>query len=341
MNVIPANRYGVEVASPIKKAVPNLDPNFLISSATGTITTGDIMERPYYNHIWTYASCKVINTNVSKLPKVIASVEDPEDYKHEHDVLNVFDNPNPWMSSITFWQTVILGLLLPSKRTQYKPSGKNAGVVYDTGDETGGQVFLVCLTRSGEKVNLQNGDIPDVIFPFYDKNIAPRQHKDDKGMIALKGWAWIDHSGRTIEEFEPHEIIRINLTNPYEWVRGVSDYYPTSLAMADDIKSDIFNTQSFENDGTVAGTLSTEMDLTDEQYNIYYKRWMENYGGVGKNNKIAILGRGLKYQQIGLSQADMQFTDQKAFNFEKFAAAYGLNKIAYGKYENINFATIR
>ncbi|GAG38572.1 unnamed protein product, partial [marine sediment metagenome] len=53
------------------------------------------------------------------------------------------------------------------------------------------------------------------------------------------------------------------------------------------------------------------------------------------------LGRALKYQQIGLSQADMQFTDQKSFNFEKFAAAYGLNKIAYGKYEDINFATIR
>lgn len=341
MRAISSNRYGVEGTLPAKKKSLNLDPNFLLSSATGELTSGDIVDEPYINHIWTYASAKVINTNVSKLPKILCNEDDPEDYKTDHAVLDLFDDPNPWMSSTNFWQAIVLGLLLPSERSQYKPVGKsNELITSNSGNQTGGQVFLICLTKNGEKVNLQRGDIPDVILPFYDKNVAPWEDKKD-GMVKLRGWVWVDNANKVIEKFEPHEIIRINLFNPYEWTHGVSNYYPTSLAMADDIQSDIFNSQSFKNDGTVAGVLGTEMDLTDAQYNILYNRWMNRHGGVGRNNTIAVLGNGLKYQQIGLSQADMQFTDQKQFNFEKFAASYGLNKIAYGKYEEINFATIR
>lgn len=337
----PVNKYGADKQLPArKKAVTNLDPNFLLSSGTDTTTVNDVLEQPYLNHIWTYASCKVINTNVSKLPKIIANKKDPEDYATEHPVLDLFDDPNPWMSSINFWQAIVLGLLLPSKRQAVVESDGKKSTVYNSGDQTGGQVFLICLTSSGEPVDLDKGDIPDVIFPFTDRNVAPKQSSND-GMVGLTGWVWMDNDGKEIITFERNQIIRINLFNPYEWTRGVSDYYPTSLAMADDIKSNIFNSQSFENDGTVAGVLQSELDLTDDQYKINYKRWMERHGGVGRNNTIAILGNGLKYQQMGLSQADMQFTDQKKDLFEQFAAAYGLNKIAYGKYEEINFATIR
>lgn len=77
------------------------------------VTTGDIIERPYINHIWTYASAKVINRNVCKLPKVIINKDDPEQKETQHEVLDLFDDPNPWMSSISFWQAIILGLLLP------------------------------------------------------------------------------------------------------------------------------------------------------------------------------------------------------------------------------------
>jgi len=337
----PVNKYGADKQLPTrKKAVTNLDPNFLMSSAGKSLTVGDITDQPYINHIWTYASCKVINTNVSKLPKIIASKKDPEDYQTDHPALDLFDDPNPWMSSINFWQAIVLGLLLPSDRQDVIESGSKKGGAYNSGDPTGGQVFLVCVSKSGEPVNLDKGEIPDAIFPFTDKNVAPKQLKKD-GMVGLDGWVWMDNDGKEILTFEPGQIIRINLFNPYEWTRGVSDYYPTSLAMADDIQSDIFNSESFKNDGTVAGVLSTDMDLSDPQYETYYKRWMNRHGGVGRNNTIAVLGQGLKYQQIGLSQADMQFTDQKKYNFQKFAAAYGLNKIAYGQYEDINYATIK
>jgi hypothetical protein len=69
--------------------------------------------------------------------------------------------------------------------------------------------------------------------------------------------------------------------------------------------------------------------------------WYQNNGGPGRNNRTAILGKGLEYQQFALSQRDMQYAEQKANNIEDILAAFRLNKIAVGKYEDINFATIK
>jgi len=77
------------------------------------VTTGDIIERPYINHI--YIAVYYLGTGISpcKLPKVIINKDDPEQKETQHEVLDLFDDPNPWMSSISFWQAIILGLLLP------------------------------------------------------------------------------------------------------------------------------------------------------------------------------------------------------------------------------------
>lgn len=343
-NIITVDKYGNETN--IEKSIPNLDPYFLYPTGTRSrYGGGNVAERPYQNHIWTYASGEVISRNVCRLPKVISKKTDPDKLIFEHKVLDVFDMPNPWMSSIGFWKSICLGLLLPSRRAPLEKHKVDKAVPTNRSDDmgdTGGQVFLIPLTNSGEKVNLRRGDIPDMILPYTDRYIRAKEtHDPDKG-TTLDGWQWINSANNTvIDTFSPEEIIRINLLNPYDWIRGLSPLTPAGLALVDDIKSDIYNTESFENDGTVAGLLSTENDMTNDQFEINLKRWYSRNGGVGNNNRIAMIANGLKYQQFGLSQADMQFTEQKRWIFEKFAAAYGLNKIAYGKYEEINFATIR
>lgn len=326
--LVVVNRYG----SPISKAksVSNLDPNFFLPTPSGyNVSASEIASMPYQYHIWINASAKIISQNVSGLPKILTKSDNPQKYITDHEVLDVFDNPNPFMSSTGFWNAIVLGLMLPAKK-----GGKK--------DNTGGQVFLVCLASDGTPVNLRKGEVPDVIFPYTDQFIKPRKKQHPNGQLELEGWNYVDPTTeQTVLKLETSSIIRIYLFNPYDWLKGMSFYTPAQLALTEDIKSDIYNSQFFENDASVAGVLQSEMDLTPDQYEINYKRWYERHGGVGRNNTIAILGNGLKYQQFGISHVDMQFAEQKQFNFEKFAAAYGLNKIAYGKYESINFATIK
>jgi len=327
--IITTNSYGVETTTH-RKALPNFDPNFLVPTAGAPVSVGDIADEPYLYHLWTYASARVIADNVKWLPKLIENTNNGEIWSPDNDINKLFKSPNPFMpSAIAFWEAVALGLLLPSKRADGE------------GEDTGGQVFLIGVKKDGNFANFAKGEIPEQIYPYYDSVIKPKTEKGEKG-YSLTGWEFVvPGKGKKGIPLELNEVIRIHLFNPYNWLSGLSPFFPSQMALVDDIKSDIYNTQSFENDGTVAGVLKTEQDLSPDQYEQNYKRWMNRHGGSGRNNTIALLGSGLEYQQYGLSQADMQFTEQKKHNFEKFAAAYKLNKIAYGQYEGINFATIK
>lgn len=311
-----------------KALIPNLDPNFFIPGGGGqNVTVSDITERPYQYHSWVNASARVISQNIARLPKIMVDPKDKTDVELEHEVLEAFEQPNIFMpTSIVFWQAIVLYLLLPSNNAYGK-------------DNTGGQVFLVCLNKNGEKIDLHKGEIPEVIYPYSDKFIKPRI--SDKG--DLVGWDYeIKSADKDIKiELDLNEIIRIHFFNPYDWLAGMSYFSPAMIAFHQDVQADIYNTMFYENDATVAGLLTSDEHLTDEQYTTYMKRWYDNYGGVGKTNRTAILGAGLTYQQYGTSHADMQFSEQKEYNRDQILANFGLNKIAIGQYENINFATIK
>lgn len=328
--IIAVNSNGVETPGK-KKAVPNFDPNFLVPTTGQPVSVKKIAEEPYLYHIWTYASGRVIADNIKWLPKTITNTNSGEILPPDNDINSLFRMPNPFMpSSISFWEAIALGLLLPSARAD------------NSQEDTGGQVFLVGVKTNGDFADFSKGEIPEMIFPYTDKVIKPRTTKQkDKGH-SLDGWELVvAGQGKKGVPLETGQVIRIHLFNPYNWLSGVSPFFSSQMALIDDIQSDIYNTQSLENDGTVAGVLKTEQDLSPEQYEQNWKRWMSKHGGTGRNNTVAMLANGLEYQQFGLSQADMQFTEQKQYIFEKFAAAYKLNKIAYGKYEGINFATIK
>jgi phage portal protein BeeE len=306
---------------PIKELIPNLDPGFFIPTGGQNVKSSDVTLMPYQYHAWVYAACRTIANNIARLDKYLTYSNDTEKkVTSEHEIFNLFANPNIFMmTSITFWQAVVLALLLP---------GGSKG-------DTGGQVFLVGLKKNREKVRFDRGEIPDFIYPYSGKFITPWKESDK-----LKGWKYEAQGEETIF-FEMGEIIRINFFNPYDWLKGMSPLSAAGIALYQDVKASIYNSNFFDNDATLSGLLTSDQHLTDDQFKTYMSRWYSNYGGAGNVGKTAILGAGLKYQQYGTLHKDMQYIEQKANNLEEILAAFGLNKIAVGKYEQLNFATIR
>ena len=315
----------------VKSVIPNLDPNFFIPGTRGNITLGDIASKPYQYHSWINASARTISSNLSRLPRVLVNSDHPEDFIINHPALEVFEKPNIYMpTSIVFWQSIIISLLLSNKSKNRK-----------TG--TGGQVFLIPLDKKGGVVNLQRGEIPYTLLPFNDEFITARKNK--KGVLV--GWTYDPSAVFNVSEakvkkmdFDLNQVIRIHFYNPYDWLSGMSYFSPAGLAFAEDVRSSVYNSSFFENDATVSGLLSSDQHLTDEQYKQYMKRWYDNYGGMGKGNRTAILGAGLSYQQYGQSHVEMQFIEQKRWNKDQILSNFGLNKIAIGDYEKINYNTI-
>jgi len=209
-----------------------------------------------------------------------------------------------------------------------------------------GQCFVIPWdTSKDQKIDLTKGadDYKNMeMFPFSGKFFTPIMENIKKtGMQKLKGWRFKNNNNSTGIDFTNDEIIRIRMINPYNILHGAGPMLPLMAALEQDISSSIYNTRLYENDARVSGVLATEQPLTEKQSDAYLRIWHRNFGGPGNTGRTAVLGGGLKYQQLGLSNADMQYQEQKAWNRDEFLTAFGLNKIAIGDYEAINYATIK
>jgi hypothetical protein len=204
----------------------------------------------------------------------------------------------------------------------------------------GGQVFIVPSTRD-KITDLSRGIIPDELQIFNDQYMVPWLKKLPNGLQKLNGWIYDPPNGEKIK-FKKTEIIRIFQPNPYQILGGMAQQIAAMVAIDQDAMADVFNSSVFENDGRITGLLTSDKDgftLADAKQ--WYKMWATAHSGPANKGKTAVLGDGLKYQQYGQSLADMQYTDQKRLNKEQIISVFGLNRIAIGDYEDINFATIK
>ena len=309
----------------VMKKTINLDPSFFTTGmGNGTITSDNIEASPYMLHCWTHACAWVIARNISQLSMKLVYTDTKETVEDKWGILRLFQKPNPIMSYTPFIQHIVLSLLLQ-----------------DSSKGSGGQCFIVPRSDKDDgKVDLRKRDMPIVLLPFTEKYFSPAIEQTANGLENLKGWNFTPDA-KTKLIYNTNEIIRIYFVNPTNWLSGLSCYTPSRLAVLSDIKSDVYNNNLFDNNGTPAGILKTDMLMTREQNQMMLDSWNQVYGGTQNAGKTAILQRGLEYQRIALTNQDMQFQETKKNAFEQIVASYGLNKIALGLYEEINFATIK
>ena len=317
------NHLGVPI---VQKAldVPDLDPTFFYQSNNyGNLSSKEIEKKPYQLHWAVYACAKAIMQNLCRLPHGI--YDDGDKHLPNHAVWELLKRPNPFMTWRTFWESTILYYLLPC-REGFGRSLK------------GGQVFWVFDSgKEDPKCDISRGDIPMTIYPYTDEFIAAEFDKNKKFL----GWKLeIPGPEPLIIHYKPNEILRVYAFNPYNWLEGLSMYAPAQMAIINDIKADIWNNRTFENDAVPAGVLSSDQELTNQQADEIKNRWYQQYSGVGNARRVAILGKGAEFQKIANNPKEMEFTEQKDRVVDQLLAVFGLNKIGIGKYEQINYATL-
>ena len=138
-----------------------------------------------------YACARVISWNLCRLPRVF---EDKNNKKVEmNDLDDLFGRPNPFMTRRTFWEAVILNLLLPCRE------GFGRG-------QRGGQCFIVCDSgKEDYHVDLAKGEIPVAMYPYNDQYVSP-EYDNSKHFI---GWKFEIREQEILQHYAPHEIIRI------------------------------------------------------------------------------------------------------------------------------------
>ena len=316
---------------PSVKSLPtNVDREFYHwGYNTGSeITARDIETQPYRYHSLIFACCTYITRNVSRLPWYMYNLDEPETFLHDHPVLDLLRKPHPLLTKTTFLQAIMLSILLPSGG-----AGKKA---------KGGQCFILCMDEKGNHTDLTRGDIPVLLMPMNDNFITAHTVKADNGLQTVLGWKFeVPSEPASKDIYLTNEIIRVSQFNPYSWVEGISNYHPAATALMLDLKSDLYNDSIFSNFGVPTGVISTEQPLTPEQRREEMRHWVETMGGLSNAQKVAIMSKGLTYKHIGLTNVDMQYSEMKDFIKKNGIMSFGVNRIALGDYEKINYATIR
>ncbi len=93
-----------------------------------------------------------------------------------------------------------------------------------------------------------------------------------------------------------------------------------------------YNKQMMQNGGLPKGVLSIAGSLSKESK----KRVKEEWVNVNGSDAIAVLDSGMEYNQMSMSQKDMEFIESQKYNQQKIAAIY---KVPLHKLNNLDRAT--
>ncbi len=103
----------------------------------------------------------------------------------------------------------------------------------------------------------------------------------------------------------------------FDGVSGVSPQFLAgrALGLAHDLET--FGSELFRNGATPSGILTTDKEVTAEQYTQMKESWQRSQSGVGNAHKTAVLTGGLKFQQMQTTADDAQFIESRRYQTEE------------------------
>ncbi|MEM5403780.1 phage portal protein [Paraburkholderia unamae] len=189
------------------------------------------------------------------------------------------------------------------------------------------------LTR-GNTYGLKERDERGVvrrIFILDPENVLPvvtpggdvyyQLNADNLSGIADWGIDWIEGvevEGRDVTRqitVPASEMIHDRMNCLFHPLVGTSPIFACALAARHGLALEGGATAFFENGAMPGGVLVAPGAISNESADRLKRQWEEKFSGPNRG-RIAVLGDGLKYEQIGMSAADSQLVEQAKFNAE-------------------------
>lgn len=276
---------------------------FRIAPKPGNLT------EPYSQHVWTYACINSIARNIAGVNYMVKQGKTAVRPSTNKPLNALFERPNPHMTEYDLFLATMIYM------------------------ESEGECLWV-LDREDEN------EIPKGIFPVSGKTWKLVLQRDNDLFSPVK--AWVYEGGRQEPvPFKPYQIVQFKYFSPEFPLRGLAPLKAADMALKTDSYAAHYNLEFFRQGGDPGGVLTADGKLNEDQYTRIKKSWDSRHKGASNAHRIAVLEGGLKYQQVGVKQRDMQFLDQRKWNRDEILAAFGVPKSEVSVYEDVNFATAR
>ena len=237
------------------------------------------------NHAWVNICVTTRAKNIARADFQILSGDQPLE---SGPIYDLFTNVNPNMSRFQLWEAT--------------------------------ESFL---WSRGECIWIYNDDytmgIPTEIYPLDPKLFS---HVLDKTKRKITMWKYKD--GQQEIPFLPDELIHWKLWNPWNFFRGVSPATPLAYEVNQDWLAAKSNLNILRNGSVPDGLLTTEQPIEPEEAERVKLKWKKEHQGADRAHSISVLGHGVDYKAITLTNKDMEYGEMKNWNRAAIFARYGV-----------------
>ena len=290
------------------------DPNF---NAGGR--TADVLS-PYRQSWAVYAGARDLGRNMAGMPFRIME-GDPKQSKTAREVqasdaqlgglVRLFESPSPLMSATEMWESIPIDFALY------------------------GEWIWLKWSRAENGRPAKRNEIPSELIRIRPK-LAIHNVNAETGLI--ESWS-IQVRENQYFVAAAESIIHHRLYNPDDQYRGLPMITAALQGIALDYKADAYTNAMLDNDGTPAGALKVDQELTQEQADSARKKWEDNFKGSRNKGKIAILPKGAEYISVAQTAKEMLTTDSREFALQEIKAVLGVTDLELGDMGELNYAS--
>ena len=283
------------------------------------------LTKPYAQHPWVYSCVAAIGRTASSVPvRFQRKLSDGEFETVDGSELgNLFNLPNPLQSRRKFFRAVATAQMLYGETFLILLKKDKNGVMVPV-DAVGGSHGMMAMIEEPEEVWPVRGDLVDAMLD------------PDTKLPAF--WRMTTATGHV--DYPAHSVVQIAEVNPYNPLRGMGPMQAAYRTAAKDFIIDRYDEALLQNGGSPGGVLSVDGPLTDADQRAIKKAWEEAHGRPESNRKTAVLPKGTKYEEIGLSPAEMEHEKLRKWDRDTLLSIFGVPPVVLGL-ESMNYATSR
>jgi hypothetical protein len=149
------------------------------------------------------------------------------------------------------------------------------------------------------------------------------------------------HSGKQIEIFLPHEVSHFApIPDPMARFRGMSWIEPVVRELMGDNAATEHKLKFFENGGTPNMVVSTDLDLTEDQYNDWVDAMENASEGLPNAYRTLYLAKGGKADVVGANLRQIDFKSTQGAGETRMAAAAGIHPVIAGFSEGLQGSSL-
>ena len=258
----------------------------------GKANSGEMVDEKSAMQIATvYACVRLLAESVAQLPLHLYKVSelDGQEKARDHPLYKIlYREPNPEMTSFSYWEAVMTHLLLwGNSYSQIVRDGKNN--------------ILGLYPLLPENVEIDRTDKGELYFIYhaYTNEVPGETNKD---II-----------------FRRDEVLHI----PGLSFNGLVGFSPIAMmknSLGTTLAVEKYGSAFFKNGAQPAGVLEHPGVLKDPGK--IRENWMNAYGGASNAHKVAVLEEGMQYKPISLPPEDSQFLSTREFGVEEICRIF-------------------